>query len=175
MNPNLMEQFLGPSTQFFRFNANDINVLVTPIEKKTCLLTKRNGFMPSTPPPPPPQSDDDTQADKKGGGGGDSSLSSSSTTRIRFSPNTNGGASTRPDLGPNTVIKNTNRYNQGSSSGSSKNGGSGLRTSSSGSSLLLRKSSRNNHDYSSKSTENQHFLDLSPTTSLQDDCKFNII
>jgi hypothetical protein len=42
MNPNLMEQFLGPSTQFFRFNANDINVLVTPIDKKTCLLTKRN-------------------------------------------------------------------------------------------------------------------------------------
>lgn len=42
MNPNLMEQFLGPSTQFFRFNSNDINVVVTPIDKKTCLLTKRN-------------------------------------------------------------------------------------------------------------------------------------
>jgi hypothetical protein len=42
MNPNLMEQFLGPSTQFFRFNSNDISVVVTPIEKKTCLLTKRN-------------------------------------------------------------------------------------------------------------------------------------
>jgi hypothetical protein len=42
MNPNLLEQFLGPSTQFFCFNSNDINVLVTPIDKKTCLLTKRN-------------------------------------------------------------------------------------------------------------------------------------
>jgi hypothetical protein len=42
MNPSLMEQFLGPSAQFFRFNSNDINVVVTPIEKKTCLLTKRN-------------------------------------------------------------------------------------------------------------------------------------
>jgi hypothetical protein len=42
MNPNLMEQFLGPSTQFFRFNSNDISVVVTPMEKKTCLLTKRN-------------------------------------------------------------------------------------------------------------------------------------
>jgi len=42
MNPSLMEQFLGPSTQFFRFNSNDINVVVSPIEKKTCLLTKRN-------------------------------------------------------------------------------------------------------------------------------------
>ena len=40
MNPNLMEQFLGPSTQFFRFNSNDI--IVTPTDKKTCLLTKRN-------------------------------------------------------------------------------------------------------------------------------------
>ena len=42
MNPNLMEQFLGPSTQFFRFNQNDVNIAVTPIDKKTCLLTKRN-------------------------------------------------------------------------------------------------------------------------------------
>ena len=42
MNPNLLEQFLGPSTDFFRFNTNDINILVTPIEKKTSMLTKRN-------------------------------------------------------------------------------------------------------------------------------------
>lgn len=42
MNPNLMEQFLGPSTQFFRFNTNEINVVATPTDKKTCLLTKRN-------------------------------------------------------------------------------------------------------------------------------------
>lgn len=42
MNPNLMEQFLGPSTQFFRFNSNDINVVATPNDKKTCLITKRN-------------------------------------------------------------------------------------------------------------------------------------
>ena len=44
MNPNLMEQFLGPSTQFFCFNQNEINVVATPIDKKTCLLTKRNVF-----------------------------------------------------------------------------------------------------------------------------------
>jgi hypothetical protein len=44
MNPNLMEQFLGPSSDFFRFNTNDINILVTPIDKKTSLLTKRNVF-----------------------------------------------------------------------------------------------------------------------------------
>ena len=37
-----MEQFLGPSAQFFRFNTNDASLVVTPIEKKTCLLTKRN-------------------------------------------------------------------------------------------------------------------------------------
>ncbi len=37
-----MEQFLGPSSDFFRFNTNDINILVTPIDKKTSLLTKRN-------------------------------------------------------------------------------------------------------------------------------------
>ncbi len=42
MNPNLMERFLGPSTDFFLFNQNDANISVTPIEKKTCLLTKRN-------------------------------------------------------------------------------------------------------------------------------------
>jgi hypothetical protein len=42
MNPNLLEQFLGPSSDFFRFNTNDINILVTPIDKKTSLLTKRN-------------------------------------------------------------------------------------------------------------------------------------
>ncbi|CAF0708573.1 unnamed protein product [Brachionus calyciflorus] len=44
MNPNLMEQFLGPSTQFFCFNQNEINVVATPIDRKTCLLTKRNIF-----------------------------------------------------------------------------------------------------------------------------------
>lgn len=37
-----MERFLGPSTEFFLFNQNDANVSVTPIDKKTCLLTKRN-------------------------------------------------------------------------------------------------------------------------------------
>ena len=42
MNPSLMERFLGPSTDFFLFNQNDANISVTPIEKKTCLLTKRN-------------------------------------------------------------------------------------------------------------------------------------
>ncbi len=36
-----MERFLGPSADFFLFNQNDANP-VTPIEKKTCLLTKRN-------------------------------------------------------------------------------------------------------------------------------------
>jgi hypothetical protein len=42
MNPNLIEQFLGPSSDFFHFNQNDINILVTPIDRKTSLLTKRN-------------------------------------------------------------------------------------------------------------------------------------
>lgn len=35
-----MERFLGPSTDFFLFNQNDVSV--APIDKKTCLLTKRN-------------------------------------------------------------------------------------------------------------------------------------
>lgn len=42
MNPSLIERFLGPSTDFFLFNQQDANISVTPIEKKTCLLTKRN-------------------------------------------------------------------------------------------------------------------------------------
>ena len=42
MNPNLLEQFLGPTADFFRFNTNDINILVTPMERKTSMLTKRN-------------------------------------------------------------------------------------------------------------------------------------
>jgi hypothetical protein len=46
MNPNLLEQFLGPSAQFFCFNTNDyMNELVSPTEKKTSLLTKRNIFV----------------------------------------------------------------------------------------------------------------------------------
>ena len=44
MNPNLMEQFLGPSTQFFCFNQNEVNVVASPMDKKTCLMTKRNVF-----------------------------------------------------------------------------------------------------------------------------------
>lgn len=160
MNPNLMEQFLGPSTQYFRFNSNDINVLVTPIEKKTCLLTKRNVFTPSI----ALSQDEDNQSEKDS-----SSMASTSTTRIRFSANTNGGGgSSRSQLGVNTVITNTNRYNLGNSNGAnggSKNGGGGLRTSSSSSSLL-RKSSKN-YDFSK---HDNHFLDLSSTaTSLQTD------
>jgi hypothetical protein len=42
MNPNLIEQFLGPSTQFFCFNTNDYTSLVSANEKKTSLLTKHN-------------------------------------------------------------------------------------------------------------------------------------
>lgn len=43
MNPNLLEQFLGPSAQFFCFNTNDyMNDLVSSNDKKTSLLTKRN-------------------------------------------------------------------------------------------------------------------------------------
>ncbi len=40
MDQSLMERFLGPSTEFFLFNQNDVSV--APIDKKTCLLTKRN-------------------------------------------------------------------------------------------------------------------------------------
>lgn len=40
MDQSLMERFLGPSTDFFLFNQNDVSV--APIDKKTCLLTKRN-------------------------------------------------------------------------------------------------------------------------------------
>ncbi len=46
MNPNLIEQFLGPSTQFFCFNTNDYTSLVSANEKKTSLLTKRNRSKP---------------------------------------------------------------------------------------------------------------------------------
>ena len=96
MNPNLMEQFLGPSKQFFRFNSNDINVLVTPIEKKTCILTKRNVFT-----APHEEANSNTRENNSG-----------NNTRIRFTndSSTNAFSGSKPQLGVNTVISNTNRY-----------------------------------------------------------------
>lgn len=114
-----MEQFLGPSNQFFRFNSNDINVLVTPIEKKTCLLTKRNVFTANI------ESSLEEPSNTR--------ENNSSTTRIRFTnDNANNFSSSKSQLGVNTVIANTNRYNTNESNG--------LKTSYSSSSLASRKS-----------------------------------
>jgi hypothetical protein len=70
MNPNLIEQFLGPSTQFFCFNTNDYTSLVSANEKKTSLLTKRNRLKTKVVPQKPTPSskpvalvDEDCEAD----------------------------------------------------------------------------------------------------------------
>lgn len=138
-----MEQFLGPSNQFFRFNSNDINVLVTPIEKKTCLLTKRNVFTANI------ESSFEEPTNTR--------ENNNSSTRIRFTNDSanNFSSSKSSQLGVNTVISNTNRYNTNESNG--------LKTSSSSSSLISRKS-HNNADI---------FNDLNISLK-QDQCKLII-
>lgn len=125
-----MEQFLGPSTQFFRFNANDLNVLVTPIEKKTCLLTKRNVYSTAA---------SAVESDEASG----ESTASSSTTRIRFTPaTTNNGKNAASRSGVNTIITNTNRYQaEQPNRASATRSNHGLKSSNSSSSLLLKKNS----------------------------------
>lgn len=120
-----MEQFLGPSNQFFRFNSNDINVLVTPIEKKTCLLTKRNVFTANI-----ESSFEEPTTNTT------TNRENNSTTRIRFTNDSaNNFSASKSQLGVNTVISNTNRYNTNESNG--------LKTSNSSSSLISRKSHNN--------------------------------